>query len=151
MSYLEYLPRYAKVMYDLLLSCLWIVSLTGQNSGDFSDPEHVSAHPWYLTRGCAASRDADRGSCGMAQAGFVVSILAVMLYGGRLVLEALLAAYQHGRRKGREWVGESIAEEKYSDEEQETVVGLVVPDGWYDQGLSPVLAFFPANARDHIR
>lgn len=151
MSYLDYLPRYAKVMYDLLLSFLWIVSLVGQNSGDFSVPEHASVHPWYLTRGCAASWDANRGYCRMARASFVVSILAVILYGGRVVLEALVAAYYRGRGDSRKWVDKSVDEEKYSDEERESSVGLTVPNDWYDQGLSPVLAFFPSDIREHVR
>lgn len=148
---LNYLPKYASVLYDLLLFSLWTSSLAGQYSSDYSDPEHPSDHPWYLAKGCTVSWESNVGHCRTAQAGFVTSILAVVLYGGRVVLEAMVTVVygrQHHPRDGidRELpLGED--EEKYSDEEGGLVVGLAVQDEWhgYDQALSPVLAFFPSD------
>ncbi|KAF7534062.1 hypothetical protein G7Z17_g13425 [Cylindrodendrum hubeiense] len=150
MAHLNYLPRYATVLYDILLSSLWITSAAGQASGDFSDPDHTSAHPWYLTRGCSESWSGIRGYCHVAQASFAISILAAMLYCGRLLREAMLVAYQRGRIHERKWTAvgvddmEETGEEKYSDAELETSM-LTVREEQYDLGLSPVLAFFPAG------
>lgn len=150
-AHLDYLPGYATVLYDMLLAFLWIVSLAGQASGDFSDPDHPSAHPWYLTRGCADGWAGTRGFCHVAQASFAISMLAAMLYCGRLLREAMLVAYHRGRTHERNWTAvdvedvEEANEEKYSDVEQETGMRLAVREERYDTGLSPVLAFFPAG------
>ncbi|KAH9224553.1 hypothetical protein DL95DRAFT_378180 [Leptodontidium sp. 2 PMI_412] len=41
---------------DFFLHCclmpFWIICLSGQLSTDFSDPEHPSRLPWYLTHSC---------------------------------------------------------------------------------------------------
>ncbi|KAM0433292.1 hypothetical protein ACHAPT_004168 [Fusarium lateritium] len=149
MSHLDYLPRYVSALYDALLLCLWTVSLDSQASGDLSDPEHPSPRPWYLTRGCSAAWDRNQGYCRIAQASFAVSILAAVLYGVRLLREALLLAYQSGRRHEREWSIQDVDEEmgdKYTDNERETAVGLTVQqESWQGQALSPVLAFFPSG------
>ncbi|KAH6990296.1 hypothetical protein EDB80DRAFT_882295 [Ilyonectria destructans] len=151
MAYLDYLPRYATILYDMLLAFLWIVSLAGQASGDFSDPDHPSVHPWYLTRGCADGWAGTRGFCHVAQASFAISMLAAMLYCGRLLREAMLVAYYRGRVHERKWTAvdvedvEEANEGKYSDVDQETGMRLAVREERYDTGLSPVLAFFPAR------
>ncbi|KPM44817.1 hypothetical protein AK830_g1751 [Neonectria ditissima] len=151
MAHLDYLPRYVNVLYDMLLASLWVVSLAGQASGDFSDLDHTSAHPWYLTRGCARSWEGVRVYCHVAQASYAVSILAAMLYIGRLLQEAILEAYRLGRKHERKWTAVNTVEEledpeeKYWDAHQESDTTLRVTDEWYDTGLSPVLAFFPAT------
>ncbi|KAH7131433.1 hypothetical protein B0J13DRAFT_104470 [Dactylonectria estremocensis] len=151
MAHLDYLPRYATVLYDTLLAILWIVSVSGQASGDFSDPDHPSAHAWYLTRGCAESWTGTRSYCHVAQASFAISILAALLYCGRLLREAMLVAYHRGRKHERKWTVvdavdmEDLEEEKYSDVELESEGRLTVREPRYDPGLSPVLAFFPSG------
>ncbi|KAF4469555.1 hypothetical protein FALBO_3547 [Fusarium albosuccineum] len=154
MAHLNYLPRYVNALYDVLLLCLWAVSLSGQASGDLSDPEHPSPRPWYLTRGCSAAWDRNRGYCRIAQATFAVSIMATILYGGRLIREALVLAYQRGRKHERQWSAQDVdvdvesIGDKYSDNDGDTVGRLAVkgPDYWQDQALSPVLAFFPCES-----
>ncbi|KAM5354413.1 hypothetical protein ACJ41O_001062 [Fusarium nematophilum] len=153
MSHLEYLPCYVNTLYDILLLGLWTVSLTGQASGDLSDPQHPSPYPWYLTRSCSEAWGKNRGYCHVAQASFAVSILAAVLYGGRIIREVLLMAYRRGRAHERDWSVkdvemdvESISiRDKYSDGERETVEMLTVREDWNDQALSPVLAFFPSG------
>ncbi|KAK7414800.1 hypothetical protein QQX98_006402 [Neonectria punicea] len=152
MTHLDYLPCYVDVLYDMLLASLWVVSLAGQTSGDFTDPDHTSTHPWYLTRGCAASWEGIRVYCHVAQASCAVSVLAAVLYIGRLLREAMLEAYHRGRKHERKWTAvdtmdeiEDLEEEKYSDTQEEMNMNLRIREEWYDSGLSPVLAFFPAT------
>ncbi|KAF7550826.1 hypothetical protein G7046_g7891 [Stylonectria norvegica] len=148
MSRLGYLPRYANVMYDVLLSSLWTISVLGQSSGDRSDAEHWSDHPWYLTRGCAASWSETRGACRVAQIGFGVSMLALVFYGGRALLQTLVMVCCAGRKSEREWTmvdGEEEDEYRDGERERHTAVMLTVQDDRYDQALSPVLAFFPSG------
>ncbi|KAF4976659.1 hypothetical protein FZEAL_6708 [Fusarium zealandicum] len=152
MDHLDYLPRYVNMLYDVLLLSLWTVSLTSQTSGDLSDPKHPSSHPWYLNQGCSAAWDKNKGYCRVAQASLLVSVLATVLYSGRLIREGLLLAYQRGTRHAREWAvddvelgGESIEECKYSDDDREITEPLTVREDWHDQALSPVLAFFPSK------
>lgn len=94
------------------------VSLLGQTSGDFSNPDYTSAHPWYLMCGCSASWGSNRRWCRVAYSNFAVCVLAVMLCNRRLVKEVLLEAYRRGRRHRRKWTGEDV--------EVETVVRLTV-------------------------
>jgi hypothetical protein len=156
MAHLDYLPRYANVLYDTLLASLWTLSLVGQTSEDCSDPEHPSTRPWYLTHSCSESWGSNRGYCRVAQTSFAFSVLAAALYFGRLVREALLVAYRRGRARGnKEWTAvgteeevfeggdevDEADEEKYSDGDR-----LLTPRGErFDQALSPVLAFFPSS------
>lgn len=84
MSRLNYLPLYANVLYDILLLSLSVTSVMGQCSGDYSDPEHASKHPWYLIHGCTESTIPNRGYCHGARASSVFFLLAALLYGSRL-------------------------------------------------------------------
>ena len=49
--------------YDLLLVALWSYSVILQNSGDISDPEHLSLRPWYLELGCGQASLETLGAC----------------------------------------------------------------------------------------
>ncbi|KAJ4315504.1 hypothetical protein N0V84_008330 [Fusarium piperis] len=149
LSYLGSISRYISAFYDALLLCFWAMSLTNQASGDFSDPEHPSPRPWYLTHECSAAWQRNQGYCRIAQASFAVSVLAAVLYGVRLLREALLVAYDMGRKHEQRLSVRDVDEEmgeKYTDNEHETAVCLTVQRGsWQDQALSPVLAFFPSG------
>ncbi|KAM6525501.1 hypothetical protein FALCPG4_011040 [Fusarium falciforme] len=149
LSHYDYLSRYISAFYDLLLLWLWSLSLTNQASGDLSDPEHPSPRPWYLTRSCSFAWDKNRGYCRIAQASFAVSILAAVLYGARLLREALLMAYERGRKHEQQLSVQDFDEEmgnRYTDNEHQTAMGLTVQqESWQDQALSPVLAFFPSG------
>ena len=152
MSRASYLPRYASVMYDMLLASLWSISLVGQYSGDFSDPDHASEHPWYLTQGCTASWNRNRGYCHVAQASFMVSMLAAVLYGGRALFQLLELAYNRGKKHAKDWAyGQVDEEEKYTDSDREAEGWLAVRGSHIDEALSPVLAFFPSDIPDHVR
>ncbi|KAF4964699.1 hypothetical protein FSARC_7406 [Fusarium sarcochroum] len=156
MSHLRYLPPYVNIIYDMILLSLWAVSLASQTSGDFSDPKHPSPHPWYLTRGCAAAWDRNRGYCHIALASFAVSVIAATLYGTRLIREVLLIGYERGQRHehklNRFMVDDEMVESTegtYTDDERVTVAGLTVKEDRYSQALSPVLAFFPSDSDNH--
>ncbi|RMJ12296.1 hypothetical protein CDV36_008054 [Fusarium kuroshium] len=149
LSHADFLYRYISVIYDVVLLCFWTMSLANQSSGDLSDPKHPSPLPWYLTRSCSVAWDKNRGYCRIAQASFAVSILAAVVYGARLMREALLVAYEIGWKHGQILSVQDVDEEmgdKYMDDEHEIAVGLLVPrSSWQDQALSPVLAFFPSE------
>jgi hypothetical protein len=147
MSYLRYLSHFTNIIYDMMLLGLWATSLAGQASGDFTDPKHQSSHPWYLTRGCSVAWDKTRGYCHIAQAGFVVSILAMTLYGTRLIREVILISYNRGQRhrlEGFVQIAEDTEpmESVYTDEEWEH---LEQKERKSNLTLSPVLAFFPSD------
>lgn len=149
MSHLRYLPRYANIIYDIILLGFWAVSITGQTSSDFSDPEHPSVHPWYLTRGCSVAWDRTEGYCRTAQAGFALSIMAMVLYGTRLVREVILIAYERGQRDQPKWSaqddGVGPMESIYTDGEWDSASRSKVVEDIQNQALSPVLAFFPSD------
>ncbi|KAM0074307.1 hypothetical protein ACKRZS_013623 [Fusarium odoratissimum] len=150
MSHLRYLPRYVSNIYDTILLALWAVSIAGQTSSDFTDPEHPSPHPWYLTRGCSAAWDKTQGYCQIAQASFAMSVIAAILYGARLIREAMLIAYERGQRHQSKWPVQDVQEVEsmagvYVDEEGESEVKLTTKEGWHSMALSPVLAFFPSS------
>lgn len=146
-SRFHYLPRSVETFYDLLLSILWINSLIGQNSGDFTDLEHISHSPWYLSRGCGASWHRNRTYCRVAQASFAISILAALSYVARLCIDVCMIF--------REW---KTADNNADDENFYFYRGDDCEDGLlhpgldrktdpYKEALSPVLAFFPESKR----
>jgi hypothetical protein len=89
-SRLDYLPRSVSIFYDMLCCCLWTFSVVGQSSADDSDPEHPSPRPWYLVRSCSYAHTQNQSFCRVAQASFAISMSAVVVYGSRIALEAIL-------------------------------------------------------------
>ncbi|UNI22327.1 hypothetical protein JDV02_008226 [Purpureocillium takamizusanense] len=140
---LSYMPEYTSILYDLLLFSLWAISLAGQSSGDYSDPKHICAHPWYLIHGCAKISGQNRAYCRLAQAGFAFTLLALAIYGSRLLLSAYGIVKARDSQKEYEdlaWGAESSDLEWASEREEKR-------RWWLDQPLSPVLAFFPETSR----
>jgi hypothetical protein len=142
----DYLPRLAGILYDVILLLLWTYSIVAQVSGDLSDPEHPSPRPWYMTRGCQAGWETNRGICRATQASFAFSVMAVAVYCSRLVIQAAeLIQERVGRRHYRGWQSlESGDGGGYNDDdheiykEKEDTAQRAIEDA-----LSPVLAFFP--------
>ena len=64
-------------MYDILLVGLYASSAAMQNSGDFSDPKHISLRPWYLERGCEDAWKRTRGGCEVMRVSYGVTVFAV--------------------------------------------------------------------------
>ncbi|KAI5462870.1 hypothetical protein BGZ63DRAFT_412607 [Mariannaea sp. PMI_226] len=147
MAHLSYLPRYANILYDLLLASLWVASLAGQTSEDYSDPQHPSRYPWYLTHSCSESWAVNRSSCRLAQTSFIFSALSAIIYIGRLVVEGLSIAYWRGREhSSRRVVLDVEGPVRYQDEEK-----ISTSEETWDRdkgGLSPVLAFFASGPDD---
>lgn len=133
-------------IYDFISTLAWLNSVIAQASGDVTDPEHPSAHPWYLTRSCATA-------CRVSQASFVVSILMVILCGGRLVLTTSWAVREHrAYREGARYEMILTKADLFndSDDVETSAARLSVEDREriiYREALSPVLAFFPEDAR----
>ena len=139
---LRYSPWLAEVIYDLMLFVLWTTSILRQLSGDFSDPDHPSQHPWYLTHSCRASWEANRTFCGIAQASFVTSVLALLINSWRLVSDAVQA---FRRARNNTW-------EKLEDDIETKLDSADLQPGtefydYRDEALSPILAFFVENTR----
>ncbi|PWI76804.1 hypothetical protein PCL_03998 [Purpureocillium lilacinum] len=144
----SFLPEYTNVFYDLLLLTLWSVSVAGQLSGDRSDSKHACSHPWYLVRGCAETSGQNQGYCRIAQASFVFSLLALVVYGARLLLCSYVALFEKDRECHGDLKCGPDHEEKSSFSDLEWAPEREVKrHGWLDQPLSPVLAFFPETPR----
>ncbi|CAG9946625.1 unnamed protein product [Clonostachys rosea f. rosea IK726] len=148
MQQLGYLPRAASIVYDILLSSLWIWVLVGQNSADYSDSKHPSPHPWYLERSCGESWSSTRLACHVARANFVISILAATIYTGRLTLEAATETWERwGWNKDKGWQVLVNGEPYADDEEMDIIDEEEQTRQIYEAALSPVLAFFPESVR----
>ncbi|POS71428.1 hypothetical protein DHEL01_v210176 [Diaporthe helianthi] len=80
------MSRTISIIYDTILSFFWFRILLLQASGDYSDPRHPSPWPWYLTRTCPTDTAA---TCYITQAGFAISVLATLFYGGRIIAAAI--------------------------------------------------------------
>lgn len=66
----------SNILYDIMLVALWSYSAVIQHSGDYSDPEHIAVHPWYLDRGCAEARENIQVGCRAAEASFDLAVFA---------------------------------------------------------------------------
>lgn len=84
------------------------------------------------------SWDANRAICHVAQASFVVSILAAMFYGLRLLLEAVKILLEATQPPEERSLGL-----KYNRAEELELLRVVEINRVQEQALSPVLAFFP--------
>ncbi|CAG9977628.1 unnamed protein product [Clonostachys byssicola] len=145
---LGYLPRAASIVYDILLYSLWVWILVGQRSGDYSDSVHPSPYPWYLGRSCSESWSSTRLACHVAKANFALSIIAPLIYGCRLALEAMIVTWERQCRKKDKDLQVLVNGELYTDgEEMDIIDEEQQARQIYEAALSPVLAFFPETAR----
>jgi hypothetical protein len=60
--------------YDILLSALWMLCISNQLSGDYSNPAHPSSRPWYLAMSCKVVDGPEANACTIAQASFATSV-----------------------------------------------------------------------------
>ena len=64
---------------EMFLNCcvfpFWITSIIGQRSADFTDPDHISHSPWYLSVGCSSASPNSQKACSVAQASFYMTIV----------------------------------------------------------------------------
>lgn len=139
--------------YNLLSLSLWAIGIAQQISGDFSDPEHISHRPWYLSRDCSCSWEETRSFCRIAQASFAMSILALTLCCGRLIVQAGLTLYAYMKEQKLpkdEASWEHELDGRFCDTEHLLPPERLDPAPYYNDALSPVLAFFPEeSARSH--
>ncbi|KAH8179910.1 hypothetical protein LIA77_01429 [Sarocladium implicatum] len=150
LSSLNFLPLWIEMVWGICLVGLWSLSVVGQASGDYSDVDHISDHPWYLTHTCGDSWVSTRGYCQMAQASFVISVMAAIFYICRTILDVWAGMKSRRARDDYREVGgwsDDDFEEKYSD--TETLLGSECDLGAapVKEALSPVLAFFPDDGR----
>ncbi|KAF2464547.1 uncharacterized protein BDR25DRAFT_241964, partial [Lindgomyces ingoldianus] len=64
-------------IYDMLLVALWLYSVASQNSGDFTDNEHISVRPWYLDRGCDDAGKGCRAGCEVMRIAYGLSVFTL--------------------------------------------------------------------------
>ncbi|KAF2787518.1 hypothetical protein K505DRAFT_329629 [Melanomma pulvis-pyrius CBS 109.77] len=83
-------------LYDLLLVAMWAYSAIVQSSGDFTDLERISFHPWYLERGCEKARWQSRRACEVVAASYGLSVLATWWFGIRFLATCMCGAYHLG-------------------------------------------------------
>ena len=135
---LHYSPRFVEVLYDIMLGVLWTTCTIQQLSGDFTDLDHPSQHPWYLTKSCRVSWKRNRSFCRVSQASFVTSVLAILFSTGHLILYVVRGFRRAGNNTQEMW--EEEVEMKLD------TIGLRRATEIYSchsQALSPILAFFP--------
>ena len=64
---------------EFFLQCclffFWILCLAGQLSPDYSDSQHPSRLPWYLTHTCSVAQPVNQRACHIAQASFGFSVI----------------------------------------------------------------------------
>lgn len=137
-------------MYDSILIVLWLLNISSQMSGDFSDPKHPSLHPWYLTRSCEAASKETATACRVSQATFALAILMLLLYAGRLALTSVhgIRTY-HQRRERNGYERISVKLDLLDDDGEPLRSSAEIERERYlcREALSPVLAFFPEDVR----
>lgn len=143
------MSRSISIIYDSILAFFWFRLLLSQASGDFSDPRHPSPWPWYLTRTCPTDTAAP---CFVAQAGFVISVVAASFYGGRFVTAGIeeAVAWVRARECGYQYVpmkADLVDEENGLCPECAAASEKDRYRRLYGEALSPVLAFFPEDVR----
>jgi hypothetical protein len=168
---------YINAFYSVILCILWAACLKDQMSPDYSDAEHPSPRPWYLTRSCCEAQEDTTFACSAAQASFLITTLVVLVYGLRTCLdfaeamrvwrEATQARDGYGdeeRRMGAKGMLEVYADKNLSSnkddyddtsrayrynlhDEQESTGPRHSIQRITDEAWSPVLAFYPADVR----
>lgn len=153
-------------VYSAFLCLLWIASVRDQMSSDYSDADHPSARPWYLTRSCSEARDQTRFACVAAKSSLFIASTAVLFYGLDTlveILQGMSVRMKEGPRSkvedGERWTGTGrpfINEQRSNtsdgydydshDEMQTTRDRNRTYDSIYEP-WSPVLAFYPADTR----
>ncbi|EGY22094.1 uncharacterized protein VDAG_03534 [Verticillium dahliae VdLs.17] len=140
------MSRTFSMLYDAFLAFVWIYSVSLQASGDFSDMEHLSPHPWYLTRHCPERVGEE---CHVAQASFGISIIAAAFYSARFAPSAFEVAYKHwnNRHNGYQIVSVKLdlVDEEDEASDEDTYMRERRRYLCHQDALSPVLAFFPEN------
>lgn len=132
------------LLYDGLLAFFWFHSLSSQASPDFLDMQHPSPLPWYLTRQCPEDIATP---CRVTQASFVISALATLFYTARLIgtIVEVARVWRKTHRDDYQLITVQLDEEGGMGREE--AAARERERYLYREALSPVLAFFPEDAR----
>ncbi|MCJ1334217.1 hypothetical protein MMC10_010924 [Thelotrema lepadinum] len=77
----EIFPPVISAIVHGVLTIFYIVSITQQAASDYSDPDHPSTIPWYLTKGCGPPVSSNLTSaCQQAKASFSVTCVMSALF-----------------------------------------------------------------------
>lgn len=88
-----------QIMYDVVMSGMWMYSVVAQSSPDFTDPTHPSPRPWYLERGCGGLQDKYYKACVVTVTSFAFSIISLLVHTTRLACYAFGFAYWCGKHR----------------------------------------------------
>lgn len=73
-------PLLATVV-NVIITCLWVVSIAGQAGPDHSDPEHPSSSAWYVTKSCSYAKASGYVHyCQMAKGTFAVTVFMAAIF-----------------------------------------------------------------------
>lgn len=76
MYIIHIIPPFFSAILHAVLATLYAYSISQQAGSDYSDPEHPSKVPWYLTRSCGAPVNPKlEGYCKQAKASFAVTVV----------------------------------------------------------------------------
>ncbi|KAK5996665.1 hypothetical protein PT974_02004 [Cladobotryum mycophilum] len=149
MMRMKYSPRYTNMFYDMLLCFLWIVTTTKQAMAvaATSNSGRIGILLWPLyNKKCDAVTGGSRDFCQTAQAALVISILASLLYCGKLLVAMFeLAALAFGLRPKTDNMTVTGVGRYRDTEEPRGMEAVDTADKVYAEAMSPVLAFFPED------
>jgi len=75
------LPPFFSILLHMCLVVLYAVAISNQAAPDYTDSEHPSKFPWYLTRGCGAPVDPQlKGYCQQAKATFAITVMLCTIF-----------------------------------------------------------------------
>ncbi|KAH8157003.1 hypothetical protein CIB48_g11244 [Xylaria polymorpha] len=118
-AYFHITARACNAFYDILLSVFWVYSVIIQSSGDYSDPEHLSARPWYLERGCGQITPEYASFCYVSKATFAFSVISAIFHCSRVVLSVLRIVYGCGKSEVFDGGAERAYRRFWHDDEDE--------------------------------
>ncbi|KAF1994331.1 hypothetical protein P154DRAFT_527127 [Amniculicola lignicola CBS 123094] len=94
-----YAMVFVNALYDAILAALWAYSGISQNSGDFSDPEHLSPKPWFLERGCRTAGNISKTGCEVMNAAYGLTVLTIIWFCARFLATCMYGAYLYGHEE----------------------------------------------------
>ncbi|KAH9229472.1 hypothetical protein K456DRAFT_56360 [Colletotrichum gloeosporioides 23] len=132
------------LLYDDILAFFWLHSLSSQASPDLSDMQHPSPLPWYLTRQCPEDMATPWR---VTQASFVISAFATLFYTARFIGMIVEVARVWRKTHGDDYQLITMQLDEERGMGREEAEARERERYLCREALSPVLAFFPEDAR----
>jgi hypothetical protein len=69
-------PPFLSAIVHTVITILYVVAISQQAGSDYTDPDHPSQFPWYLTKGCGDPVAPNlKSACQMAKGSFAVTVI----------------------------------------------------------------------------